>query len=449
MVLLELRGSPAQGGRREAAASASGLRPSPVAAREVGVALDDMKFSAAHFVAYHGFREPLHGHNYSIAIRVGGEALQGDGYIVDFGELKRVARAACKLLNNRTLLPARSDVLQVKHLEGNPSQVEVLCEGGVRFNFPAADCALLPVVHTTAEELAEHLWLEILVKHGLGALTAGRGVQWMEVIVAERPNQSARYRNDVAHSLAVPRAGLGAPAVQVAQRPTPKPCLAVEDSERSADEDLLPAPADSSVTHLTTQAQAFDDVGEAAFRMLLSTLGVEESSRPELLRTPARAAKAFREMTAGLRVRDPLTAVGEGIFNVAEARDLVAVRDIPFHSLCEHHLLPFTGTAHVAYFPEGKVLGLSKFPRLLHVYARRLQLQERLTAQFAEALLQLLQPRALAVALEATHACMCTRGVGVDAITRTLVLRGPGQQHAPTRELLLNGVAFASGRARL
>jgi len=187
-------------------------------------------------------------------------------------------------------------------------------------------------------------------------------------------------------------------------------------------------------------------VGEEAIRLLLSTLGPEQASREELRRTPYRAAKAFREMTAGLKVQDPKTVIGKGLFHVPEAQDLVAIRDMPFHSLCEHHLLPFSGTAHVAYMPEGRVLGLSKFPRLLDVLARRPQLQERLSSDFATAVQELLQPRAVAVAMEATHGCMCHRGVGVNASTRTLVLRGPACKEADVRGPLLDAVAFDTGR---
>ena len=207
------------------------------------------------------------------------------------------------------------------------------------------------------------------------------------------------------------------------------------------------------------------DPAEEAYRLLLSTLGVEESSRHELDKTPARAAKAFREMLAGMRVEDPLSVVGDAVFEVDGAHDLVAVRDIPFHSMCEHHLLPFAGTAHVAYFPNGRVLGLSKFARLLEVFARRLQLQERLGHQLAEALVQLLghrcfwssfwakvsmicvdprrtgsgsrgipnnmprllSPKAVAVSLEAYHTCMSHRGACVPSTTRTISLRGAWQ----------------------
>jgi len=443
------------------------------------VALDDMKFSAAHFVAFRGFREPVHGHNYTVALRVGGPVLQEDGYLTDFGDLKKVARAACKRLNQRTLLPMRSDVLQIEQSVGDSAesrQVVIRCEGGATISLPEADCALLPIVHSTAEELAEHLWWDILVNNKLAVLLLERGVQWLEVSVSERPGQGAQYRNEV--ELTRQHAADGSLRLPPTRRLAPRPCFGREDMD---EQDIPPPPhppavplerkqrlhlrhpprQSSSVPMLTPTIEAAQPdpvaspiaVAEAAYRMLLSTLGHSESSRPELERTPYRAAKAFREMTAGLRVEDPLTAVGQGIFDVEEAQDLVAVRDIPFHSMCEHHLLPFSGTCHIAYFPQGRVLGLSKFPRLLTVFARRLQLQERLTAQYADAIERLLAPRALAVAMEATHGCMCHRGVGVSSSTRTLVVRGPGRQDTDLRSAILDGVVFSSTagqpRARL
>jgi len=146
-------------------------------------------------------------------------------------------------------------------------------------------------------------------------------------------------------------------------------------------------------------------------------------------------------MTVGLRVQDPLSVARGAVFNVDGAHDLVAVREIPFHSLCEHHLLPFAGTAHIAYFPNGRVLGLSKFARLLQVFARRLQLQERLGLQLAEALVELLSPKAVAVNLEAYHTCMSHRGAGVPSRTRTIAIRGPQKDDPCIREQLLSGVS--------
>mmetsp|Transcript_28524 Transcript_28524/g.76209 ORF Transcript_28524/g.76209 Transcript_28524/m.76209 type:complete len:457 (+) Transcript_28524:47-1417(+) len=439
------------------------------AAREVFMALDDLKFSAAHFVAFKGFREPLHGHNYSVGVRAGGPSIQADGYLADFGDLKKVARKACKALNSRTLVPMKSDVLQIRRSVSNGGQLEISCEGGAVMVLPEQDCAMLPVIHTTAEELSEYLWWEILVTHNLSALLVARGVQWMEVSVSERPGQGAHFRALVARS-ATPEARQRPRAA-----PLPRPCFGFEEGQScSADgcsKDCAESRRQQPVAVATSAAASVpssggyssteglapagqpmspEEVAEAAYKSLLSTLGPEYSSRPELVRTPYRAAKAWREMTQGLRIEDPLEVAGTGIFDVPEARDLVAIRDMPFHSMCEHHLLPFSGMAHVAYIPDGKVLGLSKFPRLLNVFARRLQLQERLSANFADAVMTLLQPRALAVALEATHACMCHRGVGVAASTRTLVLRGPGRDELAVKEQLLDGVSFSSGaRARL
>jgi len=153
-------------------------------------------------------------------------------------------------------------------------------------------------------------------------------------------------------------------------------------------------------------------VAEAAYRSLLSTLGSAEASRISA-KTPLRAAKAFFEQTQGVTLADPLDIARGGVFDLDLEGDaqVVAVRDIHFHSLCEHHLLPFSGTAHVAYIPHKKILGLSKFARLLDAFARRPQVQERLTKQLAQGLDELLQPQVVMIALEASHSCMSIRGV--------------------------------------
>jgi len=177
-----------------------------------------------------------------------------------------------------------------------------------------------------------------------------------------------------------------------------------------------------------------------AYEDLIAALGPREALRPELIKTPRRAAKAWLELTWGTSIPDPLSVVGSGIFDVEGARDLVVVRDMGFHSICEHHLLPFSGKGAVAYIPNGRVLGLSKFARLLHVFAKRPQLQERLGQQLAEAIVQLLNPRAVAVVLEASHTCMSMRGVQTPAVTRSITLRGPDCEIPATRALLLAGV---------
>lgn len=146
---------------------------------------------------------------------------------------------------------------------------------------------------------------------------------------------------------------------------------------------------------------------ESVYNML-NQIG-EDPEREGLLKTPERFEKAMRELTSGYRIT-AAQAVGEGIFE-AEGSGLVAVRDIEFFSLCEHHLLPFWGRMSVAYLPKDKILGLSKLARIVEVYARRLQVQERLTKDVAESVAELLDARAVFVTCEAHHMCMMMRGV--------------------------------------
>jgi GTP cyclohydrolase I len=143
-------------------------------------------------------------------------------------------------------------------------------------------------------------------------------------------------------------------------------------------------------------------------RNMLSAIG-EDPDREGLRRTPERAAKAFTELTLGKG--QTMADVLNGAIFTQEYDQMVLVKDIEFYSLCEHHLLPFHGKAHIAYLPNGRVVGLSKLPRLLEIYARRLQLQERLTQQVAGAIQEALRPRGVAVMLEAAHFCMMMRGV--------------------------------------
>jgi GTP cyclohydrolase IA len=158
----------------------------------------------------------------------------------------------------------------------------------------------------------------------------------------------------------------------------------------------------------------------ALTRELLSHLG-EDPGRPGLRDTPDRVARAYRDLTAGYRTT--LDQVVNGAIFPSDYRDVVLVRDLDVFSLCEHHLLPFHGKAHVAYVPDGQVIGLSKIPRIVDLYARRLQLQENLTQQIADALDEVLSPRGVAVGLECTHLCMAMRGVeqvGSTTVTRAL-----------------------------
>jgi GTP cyclohydrolase I len=149
------------------------------------------------------------------------------------------------------------------------------------------------------------------------------------------------------------------------------------------------------------------DAARAVSR-LLSALG-EDPSREGLQRTPDRVARAMADLTSGYAMTVE-EAVGEGVFE-EDTEGLVIVRDIEFYSLCEHHLLPFNGRIHVAYLPQGRVLGLSKLPRIVDVFARRLQVQERLTGQVADAVQRAAGARGVAVMAEAAHFCMMMRGV--------------------------------------
>ena len=180
------------------------------------------------------------------------------------------------------------------------------------------------------------------------------------------------------------------------------------------------------------------DVIERAVRDILLAIG-DDPDRDGLADTPRRVAKAYAELFKGLR-ESPARHLGR-VFE-QEHNDVILVRDIEFHSLCEHHLLPFTGHAHVAYLPaDGQVVGLSKIARTVDVFARRPQVQERLTNQIADAIDEYLQPRGVAVLIEAEHFCMKMRGVNKsDSVMMTSTLRGEfrGPQGAEVLNLILN-----------
>ncbi|MEM7461119.1 MAG: GTP cyclohydrolase I FolE [Pseudomonadota bacterium] len=156
---------------------------------------------------------------------------------------------------------------------------------------------------------------------------------------------------------------------------------------------------------------------EAAVRTLLQWIG-EDVDREGLLDTPKRVAKAYSEMFAGYN-EDPETVLGRTFEEVGGYDDMVLVKDIIFHSHCEHHLVPIIGKAHVAYLPDGKVLGLSKIARTVEIFARRLQTQENMTAQIAHTIDEVLQPRGVAVMIEAEHMCMAMRGIRKQGSTTT------------------------------
>jgi GTP cyclohydrolase IA len=174
---------------------------------------------------------------------------------------------------------------------------------------------------------------------------------------------------------------------------------------------------------------------EELVRRELELLG-EDPNREGLLRTPARVARALKWMTQGYG-SSAEEVVGKGIFK-EEHDNMIMVRDIELYSMCEHHMLPFFGKAHVAYIPNGKIVGLSKIPRIVDVYAQRLQVQERLTEQIAEGLCSVLQPAGVGVVIEAYHLCMMMRGVQKqNSKTITSALRGAFREDSKTRDEFL------------
>lgn len=174
---------------------------------------------------------------------------------------------------------------------------------------------------------------------------------------------------------------------------------------------LVVRPADFDVFRndlLDIPEQACSGDIECATRDILHAIG-EDVNREGLLDTPKRVARAYAELTAGYQV-DPVRLINDAIFDV-NYDEMVIVRDIDFYSLCEHHLLPFLGQVDVAYIPNGKVIGLSKIPRIVEMFARRLQVQERMTQEIAEFLDQTLHPLGVAVVAEGLHMCAAMRGV--------------------------------------
>jgi len=176
---------------------------------------------------------------------------------------------------------------------------------------------------------------------------------------------------------------------------------------------------------------------EALVRRQLELLG-EDPTREGLVRTPARVAKSLAWLTRGYgeRVED---VVGDALFAAEGHHNMVMVRDIELYSLCEHHLLPFFGKAHIAYIPNGRIVGLSKLPRLVEMFARRLQVQERLTEEIALAVERVLEPVGVGVVIEAYHLCMMMRGVEKqNSKTITSALRGSFRDDAKTRAEFLS-----------
>jgi GTP cyclohydrolase I len=185
-----------------------------------------------------------------------------------------------------------------------------------------------------------------------------------------------------------------------------------------------------------------DSTIEEAVERILKAVG-EDPEREGLQYTPRRVARMYHELLGGYSV-DPVVIINGALFNV-QYDEMVLVRDIEFFSLCEHHMLPFMGRVHVAYIPDGKVLGLSKIPRIVEMYARRLQVQERMTRQIADFLRDLLKPQGVAVVVEALHMCSMMRGVKKhDARMTTSAMHGAFRANLATRQEFLANISRGS-----
>jgi GTP cyclohydrolase I len=186
---------------------------------------------------------------------------------------------------------------------------------------------------------------------------------------------------------------------------------------------------------------------ESAVEKMLHAFG-EDPGREGLRNTPKRVARMYPELLSGYDA-NPEQIVNNALFSVTY-EDMVIVRDIEFYSLCEHHMLPFMGRAHVAYIPNGKVLGLSKIPRIVDMYARRLQVQERMTRQIADFISDLLKPQGVAVVVEALHLCAMMRGVKKhDARMTTSAMHGGFRTNIATRQEFLDNISRGAGPLKI
>ena len=186
---------------------------------------------------------------------------------------------------------------------------------------------------------------------------------------------------------------------------------------------------------------------EKALSILLQALG-EKPEREGLKNTPKRVARMYAELLSGYHA-DPQKIVNGALFNITYD-EMVIVRDIEFYSLCEHHLLPIIGRAHIAYMPAGKVIGLSKIPRIVDIFARRLQVQERLTRQIADLLQELLEPHGVAVVMEGMHLCTMMRGVKKhDARLTTSAMQGVFRTNPATRQEFLENIGRGAGPLKI
>ncbi|HOT52980.1 MAG TPA: GTP cyclohydrolase I FolE [Anaerolineaceae bacterium] len=182
----------------------------------------------------------------------------------------------------------------------------------------------------------------------------------------------------------------------------------------------------------------FDKIQRSTTK-ILEAIG-ENPEREGLLKTPSRVAKAYAEILAGYRM-NPEELINNALFSV-DYDEMVIVKGIEFYSMCEHHMLPFYGVAHVAYIPSGKVIGLSKIPRIVEMYSRRLQVQERMTLQIADFIQEVLKPKGVAVVVEGKHLCMMMRGVKKhEASMTTSHMLGVFREQLPTRMEFLNRIS--------
>jgi GTP cyclohydrolase I len=182
----------------------------------------------------------------------------------------------------------------------------------------------------------------------------------------------------------------------------------------------------------------YESVREAVNRILCAV--GEDPDRDGLKRTPERVARMYAELLAGYH-KDPVKIINDALFDV-KYDEMVVVKDIEFYSLCEHHLLPFMGRVHVAYIPKGKVIGLSKIPRIVDIFARRLQVQERMTRQIADLIREVIDPLGVAVVVEGLHLCMMMRGVQKhNARMTTSAMHGAFRSNLATRQEFLENIA--------
>jgi GTP cyclohydrolase I len=198
-----------------------------------------------------------------------------------------------------------------------------------------------------------------------------------------------------------------------------------------------------STTKDAKRRPAAPDTFQAEVRTMLAALG-EDPDRPGLAKTPERVEKSLRWLTRGYQL-SVMDAVGDALFEESH-NSMILVRDIELYSLCEHHILPFFGRAHVAYIPNGRIVGLSKLPRIVDIFARRLQVQERLTDQVADAIMDVVEPHGVGVLIEAVHLCMAMRGVEKqNSRTVTSAVRGNFRSDIRTREEFLRLVHGRNG----